>query len=117
MTMAQAEGLEPPKVFRPRRFSRPLPHPAGLPAYMASGEGFEPSAGMITGGALAGRWFQPLTHPYIICEVDNRTRRRILLSSSQWAPHFTAFKVYRPTCPTDRGRFTLCNKKNEARKT
>lgn len=32
--MAQAEGLEPPKVFRPRRFSRPLPHPAGLPAYI-----------------------------------------------------------------------------------
>ena len=41
LVLAQAEGLEPPKAFRPRRFSRPLPHPAGLPAYMAQWERLE----------------------------------------------------------------------------
>ena len=35
--MAHAEGLEPPKVIKPRRFSGPFPHPAGLRAYGGQG--------------------------------------------------------------------------------
>ena len=41
LVLARAEGLEPPKAFRPRRFSGPLPHPAGLRAYMAQWERLE----------------------------------------------------------------------------
>ena len=44
--LAEGEGLEPPKAIKPRQFSRLLPHPAGLPAYMARQEGFEPSDGL-----------------------------------------------------------------------
>ena len=36
--MAHAEGLEPPKAIKPRRFSGPFPHPAGLRAYNLCGD-------------------------------------------------------------------------------
>ena len=61
--MAHAEGLEPPKAIKPRRFSGPFPHPAGLRAYGGRGETRTPARFFTPPTDLAGPPRHQLEYP------------------------------------------------------